>query len=315
MTVALPGFVHRFEARALGSPLRFIVHDVDRRSTERLWDEVLAEFAAVDASLSRFRDDSEITRLNRYARSDRTLPVSRRLSRALVAADRARRVTGGRFDSTVLADLDRLGYRGADVDQATGQAASRAAGSLRPIARSADGFRLTDPIDLGGIGKGLALRWATARIERVCQDAAFLLEAGGDIVAQGPAPEGGPWLIGIEDPAGGSRPVAVALHEAGAVATSSVRIARWRADGRDVHHLIDPTTREPADGGLLGVTVAHRDPAWAEVWSKALFVAGSRAIGDLARARGLAAWWIPTDGPLEMTPAARQVTTWVAAES
>ena len=92
MTVAFLPFVHRFEARALGSPLRLIVHEVDRRSSERLWDEVLAEFAAVDASLSRFRDDSEITRLNRHAGSDRTLPVSRRLSRALVAADRARRV-------------------------------------------------------------------------------------------------------------------------------------------------------------------------------------------------------------------------------
>jgi len=311
MTVAASLTVHRFEARALGSPLRLIVHEVDRGSSARLWDEVLAEFAAVDASLSRFRDDSEITRLNRSAGGDQAMTASRRLSRALIAADRARRMTGGRFNPAVLADLDRLGYVGAAV----GRAARRANASERPIARCADGIRLTDAIDLGGIGKGLALRWAAARIERGCPDAAFLLEAGGDLVARGRAPEGGPWLVGIEDPAGGSGPVAVARIDSGAVATSSVRITRWRSDGRDVHHLIDPATREPADGGLLAVTVAHRDPAWAEVWSKALFVAGCAGVAPLARERGLAAWWVPTDGTTEMTPAARQITTWVAAET
>ncbi|HEU0234936.1 MAG TPA: FAD:protein FMN transferase [Candidatus Limnocylindrales bacterium] len=311
MTVSSQAEVVRFEGRALGSPLRLMVHGVDRGRSAWLWDGVLAEFEAVDASLSRFRDDSEITRLNRSAGSDQAMLVSRRLSGALVAADRARRMTAGRFDPTVLADLDRLGYRGASVSQVAGHATP----SRRPITWCADGIRLSDAIDLGGIGKGLALRWAAARIARGCPHAAFLLEAGGDIVACGRAPEGGPWLIGIEDPAGTSGPVVVAAIDNGAVATSSVRITRWRSDGRDVHHLIDPATREPADGGLQAVTVAHRDPAWAEVWSKALFVAGRASIAALARERGLAAWWAPTDGTTDMTPAARQITTWVAAET
>ena len=80
------------------------------------------------------------------------------------------------------------------------------------------------------------------------------------------------------------------------------------------YHLVDPATGEPADGGLLAVTVAAADPAWAEVWSKALFIAGHRRIADEARTRGLAAWWMDEDGRFEMTPAARQRTTWVAGE-
>jgi thiamine biosynthesis lipoprotein len=99
-----------------------------------------------------------------------------------------------------------------------------------------------------------------------------------------------------------------------AVATSSVRVNRWRAGERIVHHLIDPSTGEAADAGLLAVTVADRDPAWAEVWSKALFVAGRSAIADVARTRGLAAWWVADDGRLEMTAAARQRTVWVGGE-
>jgi thiamine biosynthesis lipoprotein len=62
------------------------------------------------------------------------------------------------------------------------------------------------------------------------------------------------------------------------------------------------------------VTVAGPDPAWAEVWSKSLFLAGVEGIGPLARSRGLASWWIRADGELEMTPAARLRTTWTATD-
>jgi thiamine biosynthesis lipoprotein len=79
-----------------------------------------------------------------------------------------------------------------------------------------------------------------------------------------------------------------------------------------VHHLIDPGTGQPGGGGLLSVTVAGGDPAWAEVWSKALFLAGPAGIAGLARGRGLAAWWIDLEGGLAMTPAARQRTAWTA---
>ena len=67
--------------------------------------------------MSRFRETSELTALNRRAGTVAVGRPSPRLRRALVAADRARRVTGGRFDPRVLVDLDRLGYRGAALDE------------------------------------------------------------------------------------------------------------------------------------------------------------------------------------------------------
>jgi FAD:protein FMN transferase len=141
-----------------------------------------------------------------------------------------------------------------------------------------------------------------------------LLEAGGDLVARGAAPQAGPWMVGIEDPRGGGE-VAVIAVEDGAVCTSSIAVHAWTtADGRSVHHLLDPRTGEPGGAGLLAVTVAGPDPAWAEVWSKALFLEGSRGIGGRARALGIAAWWVGDDGRLEMTPAARVRTAWVAGE-
>jgi thiamine biosynthesis lipoprotein len=186
---------------------------------------------------------------------------------------------------------------------------------MRRLGRRGE-IELLAPVDLGGIGKGLALRWAARRVAAVLDGAGFLLDAGGDLVSRG-FRAGVPWSIGIEDPVGGAEPVAVVvLDRDQSIATSSVRIGRGIGpDGRPVHHLIDPRTGAPGGAGLAAVTVAWHDPAWAEVWSKALFLEGASRIADAARGRGLAAWWVQEDGELSMTPAARQQTSWVLAEA
>ncbi len=305
----------RFERRAMGSPLRLQVSGIDAAAAAAGWLRVTAEIEAAEEALSRFRDESEVTRLNRLAGSGREMIVSARLYRALAAAERARRVSDGRFDPRVLADLERLGSAGAPLgDLAVPEAGRRGAGPwLRRDPRSRS-VGLSAPVDLGGIGKGLALRWAWRRLTAGPHPPlGALLEAGGDLVLGGSAPDGGPWRVGIEDPAGSAEPLAVIALNAGAVCTSSARIGRWRApDGRLVHHLIDPRTGEPGGTGLQAVTVAAADPAWAEVWSKTLFLAGRREVGPLARSRGLAAWWVDDTGSLEMTPAARPATAWPA---
>jgi thiamine biosynthesis lipoprotein len=298
----------------MGSPLRLAIHfpkaseQPHDREAGAAWRAVLAEFAACDETMSRFRDDSEITSVNRSAGTSRPVRVSSRLRRALAAADRARRLTDGRFDASVLADLDRLGYRGAPLGAVDPRSAP-----TRTVDLGTDGVRLDRPVDLGGIGKGLALRWAADRVRDLHPDASFLVEAGGDIVARGGAPEGGAWIVGIEDPLGGGAPLAAIACTDAAVATSSVRVNRWRSGDRIVHHLVDPATGEPGRTGLLAVTTVDADPAWAEVRAKELFLAGADGIGSLARGLGLAAWWVRDDGRLEMTPAARQQTVWVGA--
>jgi thiamine biosynthesis lipoprotein len=312
-----------FSTRALGSAIRLTVRSPEPASPAavaaagRAWDEVRAEIDAVDHALSRFRDDSELTRLNRLAGTGRVVEVSWRLRRALAAVDRAGRLTGGRFDAGVLGALERIGEHGADLDGGRERDPLPASGSAdRPISRA---HVPPLPVDLGGIGKGLALRWARDRALGVLpRESGLLLDAGGDLVAAGVAPAGG-WRVGVEDPvavdAAAADPVVVVIVGAGAVATSSVRVRHWRGpDGRPVHHLLDPRTGEPARTGLIAVTVAAPDPAWAEVWSKALFLTGRDGVAQDARGRGLAAWWVDDRGRLGMTPEARVRTAW-AAES
>jgi len=327
-----PDGVLAFEGRALGSPLRLFVdaagigqapsnaHRSAEQTASRAWTIVRDELAAVDLALSRFRDDSELTRLNRRAGTGGTVAVSWRVRTALAAMDRARRLTGGRFDASVLGDLERLGEHGASLtggpDRGRDAAASRAdTMAPRSLERPSRVHVPAVPLDSGGIGKGLALRWAVSRASAIDPRAALLLDAGGDVVAGGD-PRAGGWRVGIEDPLDphGS-PVVVVNVDRGAIATSSVGVRSWTApDGRQVHHLLDPRTREPARTGLIAVTVAGPDPAWAEIWTKALFLTGRTGIGDEARSRDLAAWWVDEAGRLGMTPAARLRSDWVAEE-
>ena len=141
---------------------------------------------------------------------------------------------------------------------------------------------------------GWALAAARGAVPRAT---GLLLEAGGDVAWVGRAAAGESWRVGIEDPADPMEVLAVVELHDGALATSSIAVRAWAtAEGARAHHLIDPRTWRPADGGMRAVSVAHHDPAWAEVWSKALFVAGASAIGAEARARGMAAWWVEEDG-------------------
>lgn len=316
-----PDRVVAFSARALGSALRLTVrlpaqvHEhAATDAAAAAWARILAEFEEVDLALSRFRDDSELTLLNRLAGSDAVVTVTRRTRQALALIDRASRVTGNRFDATILSTLERIGETGADLDapaerpSAADPAEARHAVHAPPM-----------PVDMGGIGKGLALRWAAAAaLPTLPADAGLLLEAGGDLVCAGRPPLER-WRIGIEDPVAqagaATSPLVVITVDEGAVATSSIRVRNWvTPDGRPVHHLVDPRTREPARSGLLAVTVAGGDPGWCEIWSKALFVTGREQIGAEARTRGLAAWWVDDRGRLGMTPDARIRTLWAAEE-
>lgn len=310
----------------MGSPLRLTVVGRSPADAEQAWALASSEFEAAEQALSRFRDSSDLTAVNRAAGTGTPIAVDRRLASALAAADRAGRLTDGRFDARVLGDLERLGYPGAALApgrSTRGEPPDRrddgSPGRWLTIDPAADTVSVAAPVDLGGIGKGLALRWAWRRVVRagfLDAGGGALLEAGGDLVAGGVAPQIGPWVVAIEDPTGQGEPLAMAHVEAGAMVTSSTLVHRWTgADGRPIHHLIDPKTGEPGGIGLLAVTVAGSDPAWAEVWSKSLFLCGADGIAALARARGLAAWWVDVHGRLEMTAAARARTAWVAAEA
>ncbi len=199
----------RYEARAMASPLRLTVCWSGRRAgrastaADVAWAGVRAEFEAAEQAMSRFRETSDLTRLNGRPAPGAMSASPRRLERALVAADRAHRVTAGRFDPRVLRDLERLGYAGAPLATAVadpGLAGTRPERIVdrvgrRPVAR---GSRRSTS---GASGRGSPSAGPRPSSSATASTR-YLLEAGGDLVARGTSPDGGPWMVGIEDPAG-----------------------------------------------------------------------------------------------------------------
>ncbi len=275
----------------------------------------LAVFNEVERSCTRFDPASALMRANAAPRQFHRVPPE--CLAAIRLAHSAYQATGGLFDPRVLNDLVRLGYdrslrfsEGAVQTSNVPHRRSRL-GAWRPRFRAGEVSIGEHPIDLGGIGKGLAVRLAGGLLLGK-GIASFLIEAGGDCLCEGEAPRGGPWMIGVEDPAAQQSPVAVLAISGYACATSSIRVRQWTAGGRAVHHLIDPRTGLPGGGPIAAVTVVERDPAWTEVWSKSLLLAGPTDMVALAERRSIAALWVRRDGGLGASRAMERFIRWRA---
>lgn len=148
--------------------------------------------------------------------------------------------------------------------------------------------RLADPlasVDLGGIAKG----WIADKARRIMKEhgvTSFVLNLGGNIVACGQRPGGGPWRIGIKNPfEPGSCARCIPLSEASAV-TSGV-YERCFVDDRGTlqHHVIDPTTGYPVQTDAVSATAIARKSIDAEGFSTTLLALGIERGIEFARSR------------------------------
>jgi thiamine biosynthesis lipoprotein len=128
--------------------------------------------------------------------------------------------------------------------------------------------------DLGGMGKG----WAVDRAaDRLHAHRAFLVNAGGDLYAQGQPGDGRGWRIALEHPLHPDRWMAQLFVQDRGLATSSIMKRRWHKAGRLAHHLIDPRTGQPAHTDALSVTVLAPRTVLAEIHAKAALILGAGA--------------------------------------
>ncbi len=271
--------------------------------------QVERELDAIDRTCSRFRHDSELSHVN--ARSGRPVQISHLLQEALGLALRAAELTDGDVDPTVGRALELAGYD-RDWSQLTAlpvapsRAPSRVAegkpeqtGALMAGAitvRSHSGWRTVVldrqrasvrvprgiRLDLGATAKGWAADRA-ARAAATTSGCGALVGIGGDIATSGESPPGG-WRIRVTDDHRshpGAPGQTVAIHSGG-LATSSVTVRRWRHDGRDMHHIIDPRTGTSTQTCWRTVSAAAASCVEANIATTAALVRGIAAAAWLA---------------------------------
>jgi thiamine biosynthesis lipoprotein len=275
---------------------------------------VAAELLALDQACSRFRDDSELARLNRSA--GRPFAAGPLLCDVLAVALGAAAATGGDVDPTVGGAMRGLGW---DRDFAVVRSREEPrririvpAAGWRSVELDRRRGLVTLPagveLDLGSIAKAYAAD-RCARIAHDATGAGVLVSLGGDLAVAGPPPGGG-WSLRIADDhrAGRDAPGPVVAIRDGGLATSSTTVRRWRAAGAERHHIVDPRTGLPAREVWRTVSVAAVCCAAANAASTSAIVRGEAALPWLERHR-LAARLVRPDGTVVTTSRWPQCTT------
>ena len=271
--------------RALGTLVQLVVTDPAALPEARRLLE--ADLAAVDATCSRFREDSEIRSLK--GGGHRISPL---LAETVAVALRAARLTDGDVDPTVGAAMSAAGYdrdfRQIEPNGPPLRLTVRRVPGWREV--RLDGRWLTLPegvqLDLGATAKAWAADRSAARIAAQA-GCGVLVSLGGDIAVAGPPPAEG-WRIRVQDVTGPADetpegPYALIAIRDGGLATSSTTARRWQRGGDVLHHILDPRTGLPAAPVWRTVSVAAGSCADANAASTAAVIRGRQALGWLTR--------------------------------
>lgn len=293
----------------MGTVLEITLVGPDRERLAELARQLHRRAAALEAVVSNWDPDSEISRMNRLAGRG-PVRVSEPLHDLLRRCLRLTRETEGAFDITVgsLVELWREAARRGRPPAPAELAAARARvgpGRIELLpdrrVRLAPGTRL----ELGGVAKGFALDRLAERLGREPVTGALLNLGGSSLRAVGEAPGGGPWRLLLAGP--GGDPVGVLALRDRNVSISSSRGEVLQIGDLRVGHILDPRSGEPVPGMRLAAVAAPTGTA-AEAWSKALLVLPvERGLARIAARAGAAALVVDAERQIRRTPGSEAV--------
>jgi thiamine biosynthesis lipoprotein len=243
-----------------------------------------AELELVNELMSRYREGSELDRLNRSRSADETR-VSPELLRVLERAAEISEQSSGAFDVTVgpliaLWGFDDKRGRAQAPEQAAIDAARERVGYVKlELDRRGRTVRKLHPeldIDLSAIAKGYAVDRVALAIERAGHND-YLVEVGGEVRCSGTSHRGTPWRVAIERPVAGRREIFRVVELSGrALATSGDYRNFYEVGGQRYSHTVDPRSGRPVSHRLASVTVIHDECITADALATALTVMGPR---------------------------------------
>jgi thiamine biosynthesis lipoprotein len=247
----------------------------DSAGAAQILGRVPAMFESWEAMFSRFRPESELSRLNRSAGDwvEVSAPLFGVITLALLGAE----ATEGLFNPLVLPALQAAGYDHSFEPEGFVPGQKKApvwVADYRDMKLNASASSVFLPkgamIDLGGIAKG----WAAQQTANIL--AAFgpcLVDAGGDMAAHGSPDNSGGWLVRVENPFDPMQAESILLTD-NAIATSGTDYRNRTRDGQKLHHIIDPRTGRPATSDVYTATVIAPNTVQAELWAKVAVISG-----------------------------------------
>ncbi|MGQ9693246.1 MAG: FAD:protein FMN transferase [Thermodesulfobacteriota bacterium] len=238
--------------------------------------EAFQEIEKIERLMSTYRSDSEVSKLNLQAGkspcrvSPETLAV---MERAIYFS----RLSGGAFDVTITPLLRLWDFKLQRIPTAEEikKAMEKIGYQKIKIKPASSEVFLADPemaVDLGAIAKGYAVDQACAVLKKKGL-ANYLVNAGGDLRSQGGKGKGQPWIIGIKHPRLKDDLIAKVHLSGAALATSGDYEKFFIKNGERYHHLLDPSTGQPARK-CQSVTVMAPCAMDADALATTLFILG-----------------------------------------
>jgi len=240
---------------------------------------------ALEAQLTVYRDDSEVSRLNAAAHLG-PVEVESGLFHLLEITAGLSPKTEGAYDVTAGPLSEAWGFvKGprrvpdqatlAEARARTGWQHLRLDGQRQTVAFDREGVR----INLGSIGKGYAIDRAVAVIAAHWWPTSALVHGGrSSLYALGSPPGrlGGRWEVALRNPYRPESPLGTIRLRNRALGTSGSAFQQFEIDGQIYGHIIDPRTGEPARGPA-SVTVLAPTAALADALSTAFYLLGPEA--------------------------------------
>ena len=280
--------LERFESSAaiMGSEFRIACYAPTKKLAAGAVTAAFDEVRRVDALLSHYKPESELSLINREAGRG-PVRVSTEMAELLVSCLRYSAASEGAFDITVGALVKAWGFYKGDGSMPrpwTLWWARRNSGyrhlDVDPVESSVRFLRSGLMLDPGGIGKGYAVDRAVAVLRDFGIESALVSSGTSSIYALGePSGGNGGWILDVRGPDASAEPASRVTLKDEALSTSGSYEKYFEDDGKRYGHILDPRTGSPA-AGLTAVSVIAPFTVDTEAWSTALFVNGKEWARD-----------------------------------
>jgi thiamine biosynthesis lipoprotein len=277
-----------------------VVLPEDKERLQTLAQGIQRELEAVDASMSTWKQDSELSRWNRKPDQTEWTELSPALFEVIQRSIEIAELSDGAFDITIGPVVNLWGFgpdaRPETVPPDTVLEEALAGIGYRYLELNAETMALRSAkpqyIDLSGIAKGYGVDVVARYLDREGVQA-YLVEIGGEVRVNGRKPDGGAWRLAIEQPSEGARQVnKIVAMDQHAMATSGDYRNYYESDGVRYSHTIDPSTGKPITNRMASVTVITEDCMTADALATAFTVMGFERARALSIRENIPAYFI-----------------------
>jgi thiamine biosynthesis lipoprotein len=247
---------------AMGTLFEILIYGRDARNLSAAARQALALIVELDNQLSRWKEGSEVSYINRHAAAE-PVRVEPELFDLLLHCRELWRETGGAFDITVAPLVAAWGFydkKGRLPPQREIEAALQLVGMNRVrLDKSPGTIRFEKAgmeLDLGGIGKGFAVDRAVEFLQSCKIEAALVNSGASTLYAIGSPPGQDGWHIGIRHPENEEKAIATIALRDGSISTSGAPEKVLEIEGKRYSHILDPRIGFPAKGMLSASAIA-----------------------------------------------------------